>query len=421
MIKKLLTLSVAVAAFSIGAQAQCPANDSTTMGAGTSEDVFYSLANHKVSSVSNSNWHLAFSVQASRFPTNPANGVAIRVNSGLKSTGGTTLVKLNNANPDSWRSIDTTGLWALPQLFDSDSSWDLSAFTKGYAISDPFNFKWGTYNQTTHNVSGTGVYVLYNTKAGWYKKVFIKECTADTGWNFIISNIDNSDSSNVTFSKKAYANKLFAYYNVLTNQLIDREPVKTSWDLLWTKYITYVSTQMGSAEYAVTGVLSNPAVTVEQNYGKKCTEVWLNNKTSKVDPRIDAIGYDWKSFNGTTYVIADTFVYFVKAQGGKTYKMTFKSFSGSALGKSTFNFYEATTGINTISSSQFSIYPNPSNGLVSIDSDLDIIAVNVIDMQGKTVSTGSNGTVDISNLTSGVYVISIQTAAGVYHHQIIRE
>jgi len=363
---------------------------------------------------------MAFSVQASRFPTNPANGVAIRVNSG---GNGTVLKKLNGANAANWRAIDTAGLSKLPTLLDSDSTWDLSAFTKGYKISDPFNFVWGSYNATTHNVEGTNVYVLYNNAAGWYKKVFVKECAFDSLWTVVISNLDNSDSNNIVINKKSYPNKLFVYYNASTNQLIDREPVKSSWDLVWTKYVTFVTSQQGSGFYPVAGVLSNPSVTVEQNNGKKCNEVWLNNRTSAVNPSISAIGHDWKTFTGTAYVITDTFVYFVKGQDGKMYKMTFKGYAGGPLGKSTFNFYEAKTSISEVSPNHaFSVYPNPNNGVLSIQSDINILTVNVIDMQGKTVfSSNTAEMMDISSLSNGMYVISLNTSEGVYHQQIIKE
>jgi hypothetical protein len=418
--KKIFTLTCLLAVFGFQSKAQCPANDSTVMGPGSASDVFYSLANHTVATVSNTNWHLAFSVQASRFPTHPANGVAIRVNSGLKETGGTTLVKLNGANAANWRSIDTTGLYALPQMIDSDSTWDFSAFTKGYNISSPFDFIWGTYNQTTHKVSGTNVFVLYNKTAGWYKKIFIKECDYDTMWNVIISNVDNTDSSNLVINKKSYPNKLFVYYNVLTKQLADREPVKTSWDLLWTKYVTFVTTPMGSGNYSVTGVLSNPDVTVEQNSGKKCTEVWLNNKSSKVNPSISTIGFDWKTFNGAAYDITDTFVYFIKGQNGKTYKMTFKSYSG---GKSTFNIYEATTGIReTLAPGAFSVYPNPGSNLLTVESDLQVDAIEMVNMQGQVVYNSKQvGTIDISGLSTGIYIIKLHTAEGVYRQQVIKQ
>ncbi|MEN9738641.1 MAG: hypothetical protein RLZZ318_675, partial [Bacteroidota bacterium] len=59
--------------------AQCPANDSTIMSAGSVNDVYYSFkkfsqtGNGVVTTVSNTNWHLAFSVMPSNFPNNPAN------------------------------------------------------------------------------------------------------------------------------------------------------------------------------------------------------------------------------------------------------------------------------------------------------------------------------------------------------------
>jgi hypothetical protein len=184
----------------------CPTNGSATMGSGSGDDVYFNLkqaestGNGVIKTIANNTWHMAISVQASKFPSNPANGVAIRVNSTLGGNAQNTqtnwkLVKLNGADPTDWRNVDTTGMYMLPELLDSDSTWNLSAFTKGYSGSDPFNFIWGTYNQTNHNVESNGnVYVLYNESAGDYKKIHVKEVTYDTMWHIVMSNIDNSDS-----------------------------------------------------------------------------------------------------------------------------------------------------------------------------------------------------------------------------------
>lgn len=415
--KKLYALSLIL--FLVNqSHAQCPVNDSTLMGAGTTSDVFYSFANHTVKTVPNTNWHLAFSVQQSNFPNNPANGVAIRVNSG---GNGTILRKLNNADPTQWRSIDTTGLYLLPVLYDSDSTWNLSAFTKGYAYPS-FNFVWGSYNNTTHNVDGSSVFILSNSAAGWHKKVYVKSMVFDTMWQVIISNVDNTDSNYLQIRKAQYPNKLFTYYNATTHQMIDREPTKTNWDLLWTKYVTWVTSQMGSGWYPVSGVLSNPKVTVEQNYGKKCNEVWLRSKTSKVDPSISAIGYDWKTFNGTSYDITDTFVYFVVGQDNKTYKMTFKGYSGGSLGKSTFNFYEATLGVDQIEAqNKVQVYPNPGTDIVKILAENQIDRVMLVDMQGKVVAGAVDSVINVSGLASGIYTIVVYTADGVYRQPFVKQ
>ncbi len=418
--KKKITLGVLLTVFAFSSKAQCPANDNTAMGDKTSNDVYYNFVNKTVATVSNTNWHMAFSVQSPKSQMSPANSVAIKVNSG---GNGTLLKKLTGADASQWRTIDTAGFYAAADLYDSDSTWDLSAFTKGYPVGgNPFNFGWGSYNLVTHNVDGTNVFVIYNQAAGWYKKVFINKCAGDSVWNFVISNLNNTDSTNITFNKHNYPNKLFVYYNATTHQLIDREPAKSTWDLLWTKYVTYVSSSMGSALYQVAGVFSNPAVTVEQNNGLKCNEVWLSNKTSVPDPRISVIGYDWKTFNGATYDITDTFVYFVKSQNGNTNKLSFNTYVGGTQGISSFHV-EGSSAVKSIKTlNAISVYPNPGHGVVSVTSPETIRSIAVLDVQGKIVTT-QNGVnqIDISKLPAGVYIISVTTAAGIYHEQLIKE
>jgi hypothetical protein len=429
--KKIFTLVLLSVSLS-GVYAQsCPANDSTTMGSGSGTDIFYSLKKAKstgngvVATAANNNWHLAISVQASNFPYN---GVAIRVNSVLGENPqagktGTKLVKLNGANPSNWRSIDTTGLGTLPELLDSDSTWNLSAFTKGYPSAGPFNFIWGTYNQISHNVESNGnVYVLYNASSNWYKKIFVKEVTYDTMWHIIISNIDNSDSVYLKVDKKNYSKRLFVYYNVLTNQILDREPDSDQWDLLWTKYKAMIDFNGVKVPYSVTGVLSNPATKVAKNLGKKCNEVWLSNKTAKNNPSISTIGSDWKTFTGSAYAITDTFVYFVTTRDTQTYKMTMKSYAGGPLGKTTFNFYQATLGIESQDvANSLSLYPNPSNGIVRINADLAIESISILNLQGQEIISTKENYVDASSLSAGIYMVLIQTEAGLVKRTLIKE
>jgi hypothetical protein len=114
-------------------------SDSTLMGSRLIKRRFglKKVSHWQWNSNPDNNWHLAFSVMPSAFPANPANGVSIRVNSqlGESAQAGTTgwrLVKLPGKNWSNWHNLDTTGLSAIPELLDSDSTWNLSAFTKGY-------------------------------------------------------------------------------------------------------------------------------------------------------------------------------------------------------------------------------------------------------------------------------------------------
>ena len=432
--KKIFLLAVlSISLPSIYAQ-NCPANDSVSMGPGSGTDVFYSFkkanttGNGVVSSSVNNNWHLAISVQASNFPYNPANGAAIRVNSVLgenpqAGTTGTKLVKLNGANVNNWRNADTTGLGSLPELLDSDSTWNLSAFTSGYPKAGPFNFIWGTYNQNNKNIESNGnVYVLYNKSANWYKKINVKELSWDTTWHIIISNIDNTDSVYLKVSKKNYPKRMFVYYNVLTKQLLDREPDSDQWDLLWTKYKAMIEFNGSKVPYSVTGVLGNSATKVAKNLGKKCNEVWLANKTAKINPSISAIGSDWKTFTGTAFAVTDTFVYFISTRDTQTYKVTMKSYAGGSKSKTTFNFYQATLGLESSDVIEsVSLYPNPSNGIVRISADLAIESISIMDLQGQMLLNTKENFVDASNLSAGIYIVLIQTEAGLLKKTLVKE
>lgn len=437
MKRKILT-TVAIIGTSISAAFSqiCPANDSIAMGPDLANDVYYSLkkfretGNGTVKTVANNNWHLAISVQPSQFPSNPANGVAIRVNSTLGENAqagltGTRLVKLNGANPNNWHAVDTTGLYMLPELIDSDSTWNLSAFTKGYPSQGPFNFIWGTYNQNNHNVASNGnVYVLYNKSEGWYKKIHVRELAYDTLWNIILSDIDNTDSVNLTVNKREYPERLFVYYNVRTNTITDREPNVKEWDLVWTKYKSMVDFMGSKIPYSVTGVQHNRGVTTARNTGKPCNLVWLANMSASYQHHISTIGHDWKTFNTSTfkYEISDTLVYFIKGLDSQTYKMTMKSFTGGSAGKTTLNVYQATLGLNDeVTGQAVNLYPNPVTSVLHAASEKPVEALVITDMQGRKVADVAGDQVNVADLSPGLYHITVKTSAGLTRKVFIKQ
>jgi hypothetical protein len=73
------------------------------------------------------------------------------------------------------------------------------------------------------------------------------------------------------------------------------------------------------------------------------------------------------------------------------------------------------TGIQSSSTLNASIYPNPSNGIVYIDTDADLsnASFTIVDVLGRevvvsSVATGSGARIDVSNLNEGTYVIVIK-------------
>jgi len=63
----------------------------------------------------------------------------------------------------------------------------------------------------------------------------------------------------------------------------------------------------------------------------------------------------------------------------------------------------------------FSIYPNPVNNVlnISVKNEMTINSLSITDLNGRVVSTSSSSTsIDVSNLSSGVYFVSIETNEG---------
>lgn len=254
------------------------------------------------------------------------------------------------------------------------------------------------------------------------QKSFISKLEANTMWKFYISNLDNTDSNYVEFNKLDYKDRNFVYYNALTNTLIDREPSNKTWDLVWTKYKGMVNIGQGTVPYSVTGVLHNIGVRTAQNMGKTCPNVWLANKTAMSESNISTIGYDWKTFNGVAYDITDTFVYFVSALDGKTYKLTFKSYAGGSLGKTVISYYQATVGINDLKlNGSISLYPNPTNSVFTVNTESAVLSIRVYNMQGAEVANiNNNQSINVQNLNTGVYSVLVETDKGLFRQTIIK-
>ncbi len=74
--------------------------------------------------------------------------------------------------------------------------------------------------------------------------------------------------------------------------------------------------------------------------------------------------------------------------------------------------------INTVS-----IYPNPTRGLITIDSKLVITSARIFDVQGRKVQDfiiSENQTIDISNVSKGVYLLEIRTDLGISNLKILK-
>ena len=77
------------------------------------------------------------------------------------------------------------------------------------------------------------------------------------------------------------------------------------------------------------------------------------------------------------------------------------------------------TSIQTTDNSQLSIYPNPTSGLLKIETAQTIKKVTISDLSGRIIKTTNRAEFDVSDLPNGQYFIQIETETGTTTHKIL--
>lgn len=140
------------------------------------------------------------------------------------------------------------------------------------------------------------------------------------------ANINGTSEETVTIQKNDAYNFTFVnWQNGL--QIIDVEPPKATWDIVFTQY-THIFYEPELTPYLVTGCLNN-------SYNTMCAEVQNVAfdaidlpfaQTQLLQENRDLIGYDWKVFDGTTYTIDTEKMYVILDSEGYYYKLRFIDF-----------------------------------------------------------------------------------------------
>lgn len=83
------------------------------------------------------------------------------------------------------------------------------------------------------------------------------------------------------------------------------------------------------------------------------------------------------------------------------------------------------TSINEYALANFHIYPNPANNILQVESDLTIEKINIYNNSGqqvKSITTSFNmNSIDITELSSGMYIIELVNNEGVYRKQFAKQ
>lgn len=408
MKKFITTLSILLVSF-LNVKAQS-VNDSTSMNAFYTNQVFYSLANGEIANIDNNNWELGFATYG-----NGAAGSAIILNEA------TATLWAYPGDTSAWNSFDTTGYVGWEQLLNTDTSWTNGAFNVHRGAAGTFDMGWGELNPLNNYWTFGDSLYLVKLSDNSFRKLWILSLKSGT-WEFKYANIDGSNEQTFSIVKSTYPNRNFVYHSILSNSTIDREPDNTTWDIMFAKHTDYIS--YAGQYVSVTSVFNNrnvwSAKAYEADYATASTSI---NPQTSLNQNINNIGREWKKYSSATgWTVFDSIAYFVyDNDSANFYRVVFTGFGGMLSGKSYFN-KELLQNVSVNDFEQkvsMSIYPNPTRGNVTLLLDYpsnDNLEINIIDLSGKIVyqnvlslSAGVNQKLlDINHLTSGLYLMSIK-------------
>jgi hypothetical protein len=74
---------------------------------------------------------------------------------------------------------------------------------------------------------------------------------------------------------------------------------------------------------------------------------------------------------------------------------------------------EDVTGVFDVNKSDFVLYPNPANDIITISSDLDIESIEILTSAGQIVLSSNTKSVDVNNLTPGIYYARVSSSEAI--------
>lgn len=414
MMRILFTILFLAAAVMASAQRVA---DTVSLGATYVNQVWYSLENEEQATAPHASWDLAFEITGF--------SAAILVN----TAQGDQVWLYPKGDTAAWATVDTSGLKTWKALYNSDTTWARGALNQGADPENELDLGWGNYNFITHQVNGDSLFVI-KLANGSYQKLWIQRLASGT-YYFRHAALDGSMDMSHTLAKSDFAGKRFGYYNLATHSSSNPEPASAAWDLLFTKYTSFIQ----GLPYTVTGVLQNAGVKAAKAYPVNDPATYADYLSESFSTGINTIGYDWKTFAFATnsWQIADSLVYFVKEADGDIWKLIFTGFGGSANGNFIFEKEKLfTTSLGREAAPFFSLYPNPASGrslqlMADFPASEGEVALRVLDLGGREVAAlrfpAQSGLtaypLELPGLPAGVYALRISQGSRAFSAKLI--
>ena len=421
MIKHFTTiLFLAFVGLGFTANAQTYTEKTIDMKPGFSDQVFYSMKNGEAGRSSIYNWDIAFTTNLRD------NGVRANHMNGIE------VYAYPNGDISDWATMDTTGWKKFPKYYNSNKHLDSGAFNLAKDPNNMWDFSWGVYNVQTHAVTGDSLYLLafkdQSQQITSFKKFWlVNQTSANGNLTIRMANLDNTQDTIVEIVN-AGAKYNFTYFSFKTMKTVSREPIKTDWDITFTRWMQYLGPFSPIPYFPSTGVHSNYNTLVAKNHTLPANEINPWNEKANAKNEHFLIGVDWKWNDRQTHVtyLEDslTYIVFKDSAAMEAHPFYFSSYEGSSTGIIKINVGEVNLGINGPETNNLVVFPNPvkegddltfSSKTHSIDNSY----IEIVNVNGQLVYTSNYKNKISPNLVSGLYFLKVISADGIATSKLI--
>lgn len=262
-----------------------------------SNQIFFNI-NDRISITENikTEWDLGF--EASK------NGTKIIINSSTFSQ----ISKLEDGNFDDPIIIgDFIWQWDNPEGINNGTAFNTDQINSTYILDRGYN--------------------IDGSKRG-YRKIKIDSIN-NSSYFFSYCKLDNTDLNNIEIQKDSLFN--FQYFSFNTNNIVNIEPEKNNWDLVFTQYTHLFQNNIETPAYLVTGVLTNylndVLVAMDSLNSFESISIDLIDSYNFSNLQ-NKIGYDWKVFSldNQTYTVRNEITYIIKDISNRYFKLHFIDF-----------------------------------------------------------------------------------------------
>jgi hypothetical protein len=170
-------------------------------------------------------------------------------------------------------------------------------------------------------------YNIDGTKRG-YRKIRIDSIN-NSSYFFSYCNLDNTNLNSFEIRKDSLFN--FQYFSFNANNIVNIEPEKNNWDLIFTQYTHLYPNNIETPAYLVTGVLTNylndVLVAIDSLNSFESINIDLIDSYNFSNLQ-NKIGYNWKVFNfdSQTYTVRNEITYIIKDVSDRYFKLHFIDF-----------------------------------------------------------------------------------------------